>query len=87
MIASRIILKRLNVESDWVEEDKIAMSRVTLLVRLSNRVGSLFQDAASVASDLFTDSHAISRLTDDVNVNDLDRVDESTYQDEASNGL
>ncbi len=79
------MLKRLNVESDWAEAEKIAMSQVTLLVHLSGRAGSLFQDTA--VSNPFTDSHAISRLTDDVNVNDLDRVDESTYQDEASNGL
>jgi hypothetical protein len=53
------------------------------LVRLSGRAGSPFQGTA--ASDPSADSHAVSRITD-INVNDVDRVDASAHQEEATNG-
>ena len=49
------------------------------------QTGSLFQDTASVKSDPFSDLHAESRITD-INVNDLERVEISSIQDEATNG-
>jgi hypothetical protein len=60
-----------------------ALAQVTLLVRLSGRVGSPFQ--GTVASNPFGDAHAVSSVTD-VNVNKVDRVEMSTYQDEATDG-
>ncbi len=38
-----------------------------------------------VASNAFGDSHTISRIAD-INVIDLERVEMSAYQDEATNG-
>src|ERR1700755_3128678 len=45
--------------------------------------GSLFQGTA--ASDPFGDAHAVSRIND-IDVNSVDRVNMSTYQDEATDG-
>ena len=45
-----------------------------------------FQDSvASTGRNPFTDSHAISTLTN-VSVDNLDRVEMSTYREEATNG-
>jgi len=52
-----------------------------LLVRLSGRAGSLFED--TISSDQFGDAHEVSRITD-INVNDVVRVDMSAYQDEVT---
>ena len=54
-----------------------------MLVRLSGRAGSLFED--TVASDQFGDEHAVSRIAD-VNVNNVVRVEMSAYQDKATDG-
>ena len=54
---------------------------------LSDRTGSQSQcSVASMPRNPFTDSHAISTLTD-ISVNDLDRVEMSTYQEEATDRL
>lgn len=42
-------------------------------------------ETCTVRSNLFSDSHAISMLSE-VNVNDLNRVEMSTYQEEATDG-
>jgi hypothetical protein len=56
------------------------------LVLLLGRAGSQFQrSVASISKNPFTDSHAVSTLTD-ITVNDLDRVDMSTYQAGDTNG-
>ncbi len=60
----------------------MVLAQVALVVRLSSRVGSLFQGTAM--SNPFSDKHAVSTLSD-VNVNDLDRVETSTYQNETTN--
>lgn len=53
---------------------------------ISIRAGSQFQHSvASLPRNPFTDSHAISTLTN-VSVNDLDRVHMSTYRAETSDG-
>ena len=50
------------------------------------RAGSQFQGSvASTPRNPFTDSHAISTLTN-VSVNDLDRVEMSTYRLETTDG-
>lgn len=50
---------------------------------LFGQAGSLSQ--GSVWSNPFSDSHRISRISE-VNVNDLDRVEVSTYQEEITVG-
>ena len=47
------------------------------------QAGSLIQGTA--VSNPFTDSHGITRMTD-VSVDDLDRVEMSTYHEETTNG-
>ncbi len=59
----------------------MALAQVTFVVRLSGRVGSLFQ--GTTVSNPFSDRHAVSTLSD-VNVDDLDRVETSTYQNETT---
>jgi hypothetical protein len=79
MVALWIKLRRLydNTELD----PEVALAQVRSLVRLSGRAGLRFQGSvASIARNPFTDSHAISTFTD-VSVNNLDRVEMSTFQD------
>jgi hypothetical protein len=57
-----------------------------LACSLSASASSLFQGpVASTPRDPFTDSHAISTLTD-VSVNDLDQVEMSTFTNEDTGG-
>jgi hypothetical protein len=84
MIASWIRLRR-PYNSAEVDQG-VVLAPVSLLVLLLGRAASQFE--GSVASTLrnpFTDSHAVSTLTD-ITVNDLDRVDMSTYQAGDTNG-
>ena len=65
---------------------KIVLGWVGLLAHFMGSTGSQFQGpVASTPRDPFTDSHAISTLTD-VSVNDLDQVDMSTFQNEDTGG-
>ena len=50
---------------------------------LSEQTGLLFQ--GTVGSNPFSDSHRISTITD-LSVDDLDRVEMSTYHEETTNG-
>ena len=59
------------------------LQQVAFTFSLFEQAGSLFQD--TVGSNPFSDSHAISRLSE-VTVNDLNRVEMSTYQEEDTDG-
>jgi hypothetical protein len=61
----------------------VDLAQVSLQVRLSGRADSQFQ--ASVASNPFTDSHAIATLSN-VSVDDVDRLDVSTYHVDNTDG-
>jgi hypothetical protein len=61
----------------------VAPAQVTLTCSPFGEAGSLFQGTA--ASDPLGNGHAISRITD-INVNNVDRVDVSAYQNEATSG-
>ena len=62
------------------------LTQVGLLAHFSASISPLFQGpVASTPRDPFTDSHAISTLTD-VSVNDLDQVEMSTFTNEDTGG-
>ena len=62
------------------------LAQVNLLIRPSGRADSKFHHSvASMPRNPFTDSHAISSLTD-VSVMDLDRVEMSTFHNEDNGG-
>ena len=69
-----------------MEVDRVvALAQVSLRVRLLEGQVKFPDSVASIQSNPFTDSHAVSMLTD-VPVDNLDRVKTSTYVDEATGG-
>ena len=61
----------------------MVLEEVALFARFSDKTDSI--SVASTQRSPFTDSHAVSTLSH-VDVNDLDRVEVSTYQEDGTNG-
>jgi hypothetical protein len=77
---------RLRRKCNDVEVDRVvALAQVSLRVRLLEGQVKFPDSVASIQSNPFADSHAVSMLTD-VPVNNLDRVGTSTYVDEDTGG-
>jgi hypothetical protein len=70
---------RLRMPCGKVEAgQEVVLAQVSPFLRLW-RAGSQRRAVASIARNPFTDSHAVSTLTD-ITVNDLERVEMTTYQ-------
>jgi hypothetical protein len=67
------------VDQEVEADQEVALVQVSLLLRLWSRFGSQLRAVASIVKNPFTDSHAVSTLTD-ITVNDLERVEMTTYQ-------
>ena len=71
---------------DIVVDQGVNLAQVSLFICPSGWADSRFHGSvASIPRNPFTDSHAISSLTD-VSVIELDRVEMSTFQDEDNGG-
>ena len=78
-IRLRMPCGKMEVEVEVEADQEVALAQVSLLLRLWSRDGSQLRAVPSVTRNPFTDSHAVSTLTD-ITVNDLERVEMTTYQ-------
>jgi hypothetical protein len=70
---------KMEVETEVEADQEVALAQVCLPHRLWSRAGSQLRAVPSIARNPFTDSHAVSTLTD-ITVNDLEQVEMTTYQ-------
>jgi hypothetical protein len=70
---------KMEVETEVEADQEVALAQVCLPLHLWSRAGSQLRAVPSIARNPFTDSHAVSTLTD-ITVNDLEQVEMTTYQ-------